>query len=277
MRSTESLKTSIPEESISSSISINGLRNIVTSKNINDNGEASWDYTLIPSQQNRLGIPIRGYEEPYVNHSGEEVSAMYHGRPVISRESPVNGGVYIVPGSQEAIVVDDGTKPKEGDRPKEINPYYQQAFDDFISLAKRYDVKVRQGIRRDQITDMLNALLVSVSDTIDYDIKFSEYIRNNYKDRKINLHDFIAEGKGVCRHQALLAGYILERLINGGFVSGSVSVDRNYVEDKGGHAWARYTDEKGHVYIIDPTNGYAGKLNRKSNKIWSYSRPEDKV
>lgn len=277
MRSTESIKPLIPEESMPSSISINGLRNIMTSKNNNNDGEASWDYTLIPSQQNRLGIPIRGYEEPYVDHSGEVVLAMYHGRPVISRDSQVNGGVYIVPGSQEAIVVDDGTKPKEGDRPKEINTHYQKAFNDFIDLAKSYGVSVRQGVRRDQITDMLKALLISVGDTIGYDIKFSEYIRSNFKDRKINLHDFIAEGKGVCRHQALLAGYILERLINGGFVSGSVSVDRNYVEDKGGHAWARYTDEKGRIYIIDPTNGYAGKLDRKSNKIWSYSRPEDKV
>jgi len=240
-------------------------------------GQANWDYTFMPSQQKRLGVYIRGYEEPYIDQAGKEVPATYQGRRVISRESPVNGGVYIVPGSQEAIVVDDGTRPKEGDSPREINPFYQHAFNDFIDLAKSYGVSVRQGVKQNQVNDMLGALLESVGETIHYDVEFSEYVGNNYKDRKINLHEFIAEGAGVCRHQALLAGYILERLINGGFLSGKVSVDRNYVKDQGGHALARFTDDKGNVYIIDPANWYAGRLDKNSNKIWSYSRPEDQI
>ena len=83
---------------------------------------------------------------------------------------------------------------------------------------------------------------------------------------------------GVCRHQALLCGYLLEKLIKDERISGKVSVDRNFVEGLGGHAWARYTTDRGKVYILDVAQNYKGCLGdmTKKQSRWFYERPEDK-
>ncbi|MCK4826180.1 hypothetical protein KA005_61120, partial [bacterium] len=94
-------------------------------------------------------------------------------------------------------------------------------------------------------------------------------------DQKVMLDQFLRYGVGVCRHSALTAGLLLELLIKEKYLDGQVSVDRNTVE--GGHAWARYTNTKGTVYIIDITQEFFGTLDEAVvNGKWDYSREEDK-
>lgn len=58
---------------------------------------------------------------------------------------------------------------------------------------------------------------------------------------------------------------------------GRISIDRNEDTDVAeGHAWARFTDETGEVYIIDPAQEYVGTLKAAVDKDrWAYSRTED--
>ena len=96
-------------------------------------------------------------------------------------------------------------------------------------------------------------------------------------DQKIGLNNYIRDGVGVCRHQALLCGYLLERLVAEHHLSGTVSVDRNQVEGLGGHAWARYTTSGDKVIVLDVAQDYLGRLNDMSQdqNRWFYERPKD--
>lgn len=89
------------------------------------------------------------------------------------------------------------------------------------------------------------------------------------------MDSYIIAGGGVCRHQALLGAYLLEKLIRDGKIGGKVSIDRNSVQNAG-HAWIRYTNSKGKVFIIDQAQKYIGLLNdTDKNGRWFYERPED--
>ncbi|EKD64692.1 MAG: hypothetical protein ACD_50C00323G0007, partial [uncultured bacterium] len=75
--------------------------------------------------------------------------------------------------------------------------------------------------------------------------------------------------------QALLAGYLLEKLTQEGILGGKVSVDRNFIEGRGGHAWVRYTNSREEVFILDPAQDYKGTLKDAPKNGWDYRRPED--
>ncbi len=105
--------------------------------------------------------------------------------------------------------------------------------------------------------------------------------RPYYGDQEIPLNTFIQQRAGICKHQALLAAYLLERLKREGYTQGKVSVDRNYIKNIGGHAWVRYINSYGDIYIIDPAidpaTGYIGLLNDISGQRWFYERPEESL
>lgn len=99
---------------------------------------------------------------------------------------------------------------------------------------------------------------------------------------KISLSHYIQEGVGVCRHQALYAGIILEQLADRGYMNGTVSVRRNAVKGEGsekydGHAWVRYTNSSGDVFILDVAQQVLGSLPELAEKhrknprsVWNY-------
>lgn len=239
--------------------------------------EAEWDYTVGPEKMKQLGRKLKGYEEPYVSGDGLKMPAKYLGRDVISRDSGINGGVYIVPGIQEAIVVDDAnsqTSRSEGWSP--TNQMYEQANNDFLRRARGKGVSIEHTVKQGQEEEVLEAALESAMEKLKYSLQTSKEMESQFSDKKINLDILLDEGKGVCRHQALLVGYYLERAINGGFMKGNVSVDRNYIKNKGGHAWTRFTSSEGKVYIIDPAQEFVGTLDdAKKTASWDYRRPED--
>ena len=95
------------------------------------------------------------------------------------------------------------------------------------------------------------------------------------KDVKVNLGVFLKEGVGVCRHDALACAFLLDQFKADGYISGKVSVDRNYVKG-GSHAWCRYTNSVGEVYILDVAQNYFGTLKDATGlNRWIYSRPDD--
>lgn len=180
------------------------------------------------------------------------------------RDTPINGGVYLGGGKREAIVVDDTAGPRG-----KLDGVYQE----LVRLRER---ALRRGEHFKQ------TLLSDVFDLVKARIPYSEGATREVAvklkigaDQPVHLDKYIEQGGGVCRHQALLAAYLLERLGKEGKVGGRVSVDRNYVRGLGGHAWARYTNSAGQVVILDPARDLIKSLEEVNPDIRSfYERPE---
>lgn len=186
----------------------------------------------------------------------------FQGRPIIGRDKTINGGVYLGAGAREAIVVDDS-------KDQSLNRVYQ-------ALVRK--IELRKSRREPYKSHILIDTWKLVTRVMPFDSDHVNKIGQKLPepDTKILLGNYM--GGGVCRHQALLTGYLLERLSKEGYLRGRVSVDRNYVEGKGGHAWTRYENSIGDIYILDSAQKYIGKLNDMSDSQdrWFYEREEDK-
>lgn len=222
-----------------------------------DFGNVYWDKTKL-AEKRAKNSPL--YEEP----DEEARHGYFKGRQIIGRDTPINKGVYIGGGTREAIVIDDS---KDGD----LNAAYQE-LQAIMDKIESYGEKYKHNI--------LNQVFNLAKFKLPYNNELVNSILKKYDlahDTKIRLGIYMAEGGGVCRHQALLAGYLLEKLKADGMINGTASIDRNYIKGLGGHAWVRYTNSKGDVYIIDPAQNFIGSLADAETKgKWSYKRPEDK-
>jgi len=184
---------------------------------------------------------------------------IFQGRPIIGRDRKINGGVYLGGNAREAIVVDDK-------KDITLNKIYQELINR-RRRAQARGIAFKQGI--------IEEIWLLVDEVMPFDQEHVEDIESELPepDSKIYLSAFI--NGGVCRHQALLTAYLLERLSEEGVLRGKASVDRNYVEGRGGHAWARYTNSAGDVFILDSAQDYIGRLDEINENRWFYERPED--
>lgn len=176
----------------------------------------------------------------------------FRGRRLIHRDTPIDGGVYLGSGEREAIVVDSRKDP-------EIGRLYQRAK----NKASEHGV--------------LRAVYHAVAETMpkqDEGAVFDLIKRYGVeKDGKIGLGVFLAEGVGVCRHDALACGVTLEQFIRDGMIIGNASVDRSRSYG-GSHAWTRFTYASGDVYVLDVAQGFVGTLEEaRAQNRWHYERP----
>lgn len=224
-----------------------------------DNGyapEAEWEKSrYVVERLNKKPF----FDEP----TPENRNGSWMGRRIIGRDVRINGGVYLGGGSREAIVVDDNKQEA-----------LRQAYDHVVNRIKAQGGDFKRLALR-EVFDYVKQVMPYSQDAVDnvartYDVK---------PDGKVGLGRYVENRGGVCRHQALLCGYLLERLVEEGKLAGKVSVDRNFVRGQGGHAWCRYTNSKGEAFILDVAQDYAGKLFdiKESNHRWVYQRPEDKL
>lgn len=186
----------------------------------------------------------------------------YLDRPIIGRDSPINGGIYLGGNTREAIVVDYQNS-------SQLRLAYRQAKE----MATDNSGKVKRGKVLQAVYDLTKDKIEFSGDEVDLIIK------NNSvgKDGKISLGIFLQEGYGVCRHMALLSALLLEKFVDEGHIRGKPSVDRNSCFHSA-HAWCRYTNYSGTVYIIDPAKNFLGTLqNSKEKMVWEYFRDNDKV
>lgn len=184
----------------------------------------------------------------------------YLGRPLIHRDSEVDGGVYLGQSEREAIVVD--SQKYSGIR-------------ELYAVAKNKATE-NGRVRKDLV---LEAVLQTVRDAMPkQDEKATKEIAKRYgaeNDGKITLDVFIDEHTGVCRHDALACAAILEQFKKEGIIDGKPSVDRNS-NHLGGHAWCRYTNSRGEVIILDVAQKFLGKLKDATEQNrWAYERPEN--
>jgi len=187
-------------------------------------------------------------------------SGFYQDRPVIHRDSPIDGGVYLGQDEREAIVIDSQKYPKQRE----------------LYEASKRRATERGIVRKDRI---LGSVFETVAEAMPrYDIDAVEKLIQRYgveNDGKISLDVFLKKGIGICRHHALACAVLLELFGKEGFISGKASIDRNST-DIGGHAWCRYTNSAGEVFILDVSKKYIGRLEDIENEDrWAYQRPED--
>ena len=215
-----------------------------------------WDKTILATQR----LKEKGlYEEA----DRESKNGFYLGRPIIGRETPINGGVYVGGGEREAILVDD-RNPRS-----RLNEVYRELLDTMQEKSSR-------GLH------VKAALLSDIFDLVKNRLPYKPGVVNNVArkysvkpDQKVSLDVYLKEEGGVCRHQALLAAYLLERLRKDRKVGGTVSVDRNFVPGLGGHAWVRYTNSVGEVFVIDPARDLVDRLKDLNPEIQKfYERPK---
>ena len=207
------------------------------------------------------------YDEPTGESKLGEYGA-YKGMRVIGRDERINGGVYLGSGEREEIVVNDVyTEAK-----KAYEYIYEQLWEKVRSRQKE---QKKLGQNNDVKNGILSDVFELVMDEMKYDDAFARQAGVDNKNGLINLSYFINAKKGVCRHQALLVGYLLERLKGEGYIDGKVSIDRNSVTGEGAHAWVRYTSgTTKDIFIIDPAQRFIGRLEDASGN-WPYRRPKE--
>ena len=237
-------------------------RNQETRLNPSQPVNEGWEYTVDAQEVARL-------RQEREKKRGGEV------RHTIARDSRIDGGVYEGAYGGEAIVVDKKKYPTG----------YTTAMQHIEAAITGADGTVDKTL-------VMKSVFDEVRETMRYDqFEVSKILRElgDGKDgTKIALQEYIQSGVGVCRHQALFAGQLLEGLRDKGYVSGTASVDRNKnrrVDNDGydGHAWVRYTNSNNEIFIIDVAQGIIGSLRDiaeardRGQKIWDYERPEDKA
>jgi len=192
------------------------------------------------------------------------VGDIYQGRPIISRDSPIDGGVYLGKNMREAIVVDSVKFPR-------INQLYE------LAKFKSSDYNTFSGqreVNKFKILRSVHNLAREVMPPENSD-KVDELIEGfgGFNNQKVALDVFLNNHLGKCRHYALTNAVLLEKFKKDNFLSGTVSVDRNSLI-LGGHAWCRYTNSEGRVYVLDGMNGFLGTLEESLDKPkWDYRRP----
>lgn len=191
----------------------------------------------------------------------------WQGRDLIHRDSRINKGVYLCAGVGreplgEACVVDDSKMPA-------LLSCYEE-------LKRRAgEASERTGLPLKQL--MLETAFGLTQEVMPYNSDYVESVANQHvAGAKVGLDVYLYGAGGVCRHQALLAGYLIEKMVDEGILHGKVSVDRNFVPGEGGHAWVRYTNSGGEVFILDTAQNYCGSLERSKKEAgWDYRRPNE--
>ena len=195
----------------------------------------------------------------------------YRGKRIIARDTPINGRTYVCVSEDshggeivEATMVDDKSD-------KELDKAYKLLRD---RLGEKTTLEKK---RVGELVRVVNQVTKEVMPNSDHDRISAEFADKSHRGEPVSLGEYVEKGLGLDRHRALLAGYLLERLKDDEYIHPwGISIDRNYVPDKGDHAWVRYVNRAGEVFVIDPMFGFAGRLDDSNRPNWPYERDEDK-
>lgn len=100
----------------------------------------------------------------------------------------------------------------------------------------------------------------------------------------VDLSVHLRASQGVCRHQALACGWLMQRFIAWGELSPVFSIDNNEIvspqRELEGHVWARHTEPglepSVGVTILDVAQNFRGSLGDSfESATWNYGRPDE--
>ncbi len=214
---------------------------------------------------NKTGLALERLqnENPFFEEPDEKSPRpRLYTKPLIMRDSPINGGIYVGSQVREAIIVDDAFDP-------ELDKAFQDFFSAFI-LGKEACGQVIDEF------SILEDVFAYTKELIPFD-KENDIMRMGFgPDESVLLGYFISKRIGQCRHTALFIAYVLERLKKTGHcIKGHISIDRNSFAGIGGHAWVRYTNPSRQIVILDAALSYLGLLHSMSGPKWFYYRPDE--
>ena len=182
----------------------------------------------------------------------------FHGRHVITHETPILNGVSIGEAEREAIHVDPNGK--------ELLRLYKQVRERIV------DPKTNAV----QYNRVLPAVFATTHQSLHFDSAAVDALVARKKakaDGIVVLDDFIKAGAGECRHQALLSAALIELLQKDKLLSGTVRVHRNKIPHVGGHMFPIYTWPNGIKEVIDVAQNYMGPL---KGGLWTYEQEKEK-
>ncbi|MGB4967429.1 MAG: hypothetical protein WBO35_04475 [Candidatus Saccharimonadales bacterium] len=227
------------------------------------------EHTISASERAEL----LGYLAVGVSDTGEIVK-LFAGREIITRDSEVGGSATAsvdirswVAGA-EAIVVDS--------KREETRQIYEEYFN---TVRKKINEKSKSNDWGYTEQMAVEAIFETIYEKMSYDLAYVNDISarlaaDQNGTRKIDLSFYMQDGKGVCRHMALLAAWLGGELKQAGYLKGKMTAEVNQNSEVGAHEWARYTAADGSVMIIDPAQRYMGSLG--NSESWDYRRPEEK-
>jgi len=191
----------------------------------------------------------------------------YLNHPVLGRASrSVEDGVYLGGSSREAIVVDGKSVAL-----RQVYESVERTLQQSLPGEKTFSLQA-----------VLLQVMDRVKDVMPYDAPKAEEINRQHPgDQLVGLSTYLDARAGVCRHQALLAAYIIENLIVDGYLNGAIGVERNTVVDLGGtHAWAVFktmVNGREETIVVDPAQTFVGtKAQALREGRWEYRLSTDK-
>lgn len=202
--------------------------------------------------------------------SPENPYGTFYGWRVIGQDSEINEGISMGGTlGREAIVVDDREDPLLVDN-------YQKLLNKILKTKELTKIPDNSPELEQLILNYVyeNSLRTFSEDPVVVD----EIVQKIEPDTRVKIGEFMKYKVGQCRHHALLTGYNIEHLIKAGLLKGKISVDRNSFDDRGAHAWARYTLRfKNEIWVLDSMLRYVGKLqDANRDTIWDYRRSSDR-
>lgn len=201
----------------------------------------------------------------------------YWGRPIIGRDSPIDGGVYVGRKPREAIVVDMA-------KPGPMLDVYKAWLRELQVEAavwpwQQTESGQRRAVRKYLQRNLLASVRALVLRELPFDRKVVAQVAQEHTlgpDDKVRLDVYLRRHGGVCRHQVCLVGALLERLIGEGWLEGAVSIDRKFVPKQYSHAWVRWTDTLGRPWILDAAQDVWGPLDDfEAERRWFYAREDE--
>lgn len=167
----------------------------------------------------------------------------FRGRQIVGSKARIDKGIYLGRTAREAPTVDAHSPA--------MNALHAEL------LEERADAHLAAWTKKEPpqnnlVFQAFNLVYKKLpySEHIDRVIRRAHDIKNN-PDAEISVDKYLAAGGGVCRHQVLVLGALLERLIAEGKVPGQISAERNYIPNILSHAWLEYTEPSGAVWILD--------------------------
>ncbi len=197
--------------------------------------------------------------------------------PIIHQDSGIISHVSIGAAQREAIFV---------------SPYSNELYK--LKQEAKNRVMSKGIISEDRILESIYDTVYSNLPSDKLGVKGIVKNNNAKYDGLISLDKFIRENAGVCRHQSLACGALIELFENCKWqnqtksaLMGKASIDRNTKERNGvtlgRHCWVRYTKENGTIIIFDVASRFFGILNDcytqkliNDGILWPYNRPADK-
>ena len=162
----------------------------------------------------------------------------------------------------------------DDERSPELRTIYDEVFCRMTSKLKGKGF-IHKNLAFSAISTVVNEVFPRWNGVVEAEQELS----NSFSGKLMDIGENIRAQVGVCEHMTLVAAYVMERLIDEGYLRGKVSVDRNYIpERKASHTWVRYTSKGGKVFILDIAKGVSGSMTEAMAKNkWDYRRPGEKV